>query len=133
MPGLVDLRELIRFMSPKLNDGTFVFCCLPYGQIDEMKLSPVATINEPEGTTVVLDVSVAQAAGLEFHGTFKQITLMVHSSLEAVGLTAVVAERLASEGISANVFAGFYHDHIFVPEDKAQLAMTALQALRDEA
>ena len=54
-------------------------------------------------------------------------SLMIHSSLDAVGLTAAVASRLADHGISANVVAGYYHDHIFVPVEAAEQALGALK------
>jgi hypothetical protein len=75
----------------------------------------------------VLEKAKAQQAGLKFEGTFNQITLTVHSSLEAVGLTVAVSTKLASKGISANVIAAFYHDHIFVQSAKAESALLALQ------
>lgn len=64
---------------------------------------------------------------LKFEGSFRQITLTVHSSLEAVGLTAAVSTKLASKGISANVIAAYYHDHIFVQSSKADAGLLALQ------
>jgi hypothetical protein len=54
----------------------------------------------------------------------------VHSSLEAVGLTAAVAGALTAAGISANVVAAFHHDHVFVPADRAEAAMAQLDLLR---
>ncbi|EEX37900.1 hypothetical protein VIB_002032 [Vibrio metschnikovii CIP 69.14] len=69
----------------------------------------------------------AKAAQLKFDSVFSLITLTVHSSLEAVGLTAAFATKLASYGISANVIAGYYHDHIFVQSTLAEKALQALQ------
>ncbi|MCH9673679.1 MAG: ACT domain-containing protein, partial [Gammaproteobacteria bacterium] len=62
---------------------------------------------------------------------FKRITLTVHSSLDAVGLTAAVSTKLAEHDISANIVAGYYHDHIFVQTQRATHAMAALRELSE--
>ncbi|MFA0698523.1 ACT domain-containing protein, partial [Vibrio sp. 10N.222.49.C9] len=93
---------------------------------DYVELDPVGTFIEPEGLTLVLERSVAEQHQLSFDGAFRMITLTVHSSLEAVGLTAAVSTKLAEKGISANVIAAYYHDHIFVQAAKAELALQAL-------
>ncbi|HFG1796915.1 TPA: ACT domain-containing protein [Vibrio cholerae] len=127
MSGITDLDELLRSMSPKLVGSEFVFCTVSGVLTDYVELNPVATFIESEGLTLVLEKSAAEKAGLSFDGTYSQITLMVHSSLEAVGLTAAVASKLASKGISANVIAAYYHDHIFVQSGKAEAAVSALE------
>ena len=53
----------------------------------------------------------------------------MHTALDAVGLTAAVATALAEHGIPANVIAGFYHDHLLVPEDRADDAVAVLRGL----
>lgn len=127
MSGITDLDELLRSMSPELIEGELVFCTVS-GRLDEyLALQPIATFIEAEGLTLVVEKSKAQQAGLVFDGEFRQITLTVHSSLEAVGLTAAVAAKLASKGISANVIAAYYHDHIFVQSAKALSALAALK------
>jgi len=89
-------------------------------------LSPLACFVEEEGLTLIVSVASAEKAQLAYEGKFKQITLTVHSSLDAVGLTAAVATKLASYDISANVVAAYYHDHIFVQTEKADEALMAL-------
>lgn len=127
MSGITDLDELLRSMSPKIVETEFVFVTVS-GELKEyFELNPIATFIEPEGLTLVLERSVAEIARLPFEGSYSQIILTVHSSLEAVGLTAAVASKLASKGISANVIAAYYHDHIFVQTSKAQAAVLALQ------
>lgn len=91
----------------------------------------MATFLELEGLTLVLPKHQAQNAGLKYENSFRQITLTVYSSLEAVGLTAAVSARLASKGISANVIAAYYHDHVFVPYDKAVQALLALNEFNE--
>ena len=58
------------------------------------------------------------------------LTLEVRSALDAVGSTAAVAAALAAENIPCNVLAGYHHDHLLVPIDKADLTIAVLKALR---
>ncbi|ENM8346647.1 ACT domain-containing protein [Vibrio cholerae] len=126
MPGIKNLELLLQSMSPELMAGDYVFCTVDGALSDYLSLEPIATFREPEGLTLVLEAEKAQQAGLENSALFSLITLTVHSSLEAVGLTAAFATKLAEHGISANVIAGYYHDHIFVQKEKAQQALQAL-------
>ena len=129
MSGITDLSQLLASMKPELIKEEFVFCTVS-GQLSQyLVLKPVATFLEAEGLTLVLTKHKADEAGLEYEGFFRQITLMIHSSLEAVGLTAAVSTKLATRGISANVIAAYYHDHIFVSAEKAELALLALKEL----
>ena len=68
-------------------------------------------------------------AGFDCTHTFRCITLRVHSSLRAVGLTAAVSAELARHGVSANVVAGYCHDHVLVPSEQAEEALGHLQNL----
>lgn len=133
MSGITSLQKLLRDMTPEIMPGDYVFCCV-IGELyqflsEHPTLRPLATFVEGEGLTLVLKKEEAQQAGLAFSGEYKQITLMVHSSLEAVGLTAAVASQLARSGISANVIAAFYHDHVFVQKEMAEAALKSLQEL----
>ena len=132
MSGITNINELLGSMQPALIDELFVFCTVK-GQLAEyLNLAPIATFVETEGLTLVLTKDRANKAGLHYEGVFRQITLTVHSSLEAVGLTAAVSTKLASKGISANVIAAYYHDHIFVSNDKAEQALLALKELSNK-
>lgn len=134
MPGGRDLTSLIADLRPLLRAGAYVFCTIPDGAYgDHAGLSPFAAIAEPEGLTLLLERERADQAGLEYHGVFALLTLQVHSSLEAVGLTAAVAARLTELGISANVLAGYFHDHVLVPLERAEEAVAALRTLGREA
>lgn len=126
MTAITDLDTLLRSMSPQLIECSYVFCSVPGRLADYLVLDPIAIFRETEGLTLVLEHTQAVAAGFAFEGRFRLITLTVHSSLAAVGLTAAVASKLATHGISANVIAAYYHDHIFVQDDKAELAMAVL-------
>jgi len=81
--------------------------------------------------TLIVEKASAKGAGLHFDEVFNKITLQVHSSLEAVGLTAAVSTALANENISANVIAAYYHDHIFVPKKDSTEALRALLLLTE--
>ena len=129
MTGILELDELLRSMSPELQNGEFVFCTVKGNLADYVHLNPIASFNELEGLTLILQADVADKEGFDFEGRFKQITLMVHSSLDAVGLTAAVSNKLTAHNISANVVAAYFHDHIFVQSEKAQNALSALQEL----
>ena len=115
-------------MEPALRDGDFVFATVP-GKSVPLELNPIGTFIEDEGLTLILPADEAEAAGLAASGAMQCITLAVHSSLDAVGLTAAFATELTAHGISANVVAGYYHDHIFVGAGDAERAMAALKAL----
>ncbi|MFW2368154.1 MAG: ACT domain-containing protein [Desulforhopalus sp.] len=127
MAGTVELEELLKSMSPEIQQGEYVFCTVDGNSSDYVDLNPLAFFVESEGLTLIVSVEAAEMAKLEYESKFKQITLTVHSSLEAVGLTAAVATKLASYGISANVVAAYYHDHIFVQSEKADEALSALK------
>lgn len=129
MAGSEDLDYLLRAASPTLDPERYVFVCLPAAYGDHAAWAPIASFKEQEGLTLVLRQEVATEHALTYNGVFQRITLQVHSSLEAVGLTARFSACLAEAGISANVFAAFYHDHIFVPAVDAERAMSALSAL----
>jgi len=127
--GETDLKKMLATLSPELQSSEFVFCSVKGELTDYLKLNPIASFQEQEGLTIVLSLKSAKSAGLSYSTVFKQITLQVHSSLDAVGLTAAFASKLTEHGISANVIAGYYHDHIFVQTDKADLAINALLEL----
>lgn len=127
MNGIIELDKLLKSMSPQLQDGEYVFCTMNGDYTDYANLKPLASFQEAEGLTLTLPADNADQAQLPYDGKFKQITLTVHSSLEAGGLTAAVAAKLTEHGISANVVAAYYHDHIFVPIEKADQALAALK------
>ncbi len=127
-------RKMVANMTPVLQPGTFVFCSIIHNQdaAPAMTLAK-ATFVEDEGLSLILTKTDADRLGLSYETPMKQITLMVFSSLEGVGLTAAVAKALAKEGIPANIVAATQHDHVFVPARNAELAMKALRALQDKA
>tara|TARA_R100001377_G_scaffold45939_1_gene26356 strand:+ start:79 stop:474 length:396 start_codon:yes stop_codon:yes gene_type:complete len=126
MIGETNLETLLATMSPNLMAEEYVFCSVQGDYIDYNALSPLASFRESEGLTLVISKEMALAHQLPFESVFRGITLTIHSSLDAVGLTAAVSGKLAANNISANVIAAYYHDHIFVQSEKAELALKVL-------
>uniref|UniRef100_A0AAU2JJL8 ACT domain-containing protein n=1 Tax=Streptomyces sp. NBC_00049 TaxID=2903617 RepID=A0AAU2JJL8_9ACTN len=129
MSGESDLRKLLSGMRPELNEGRYVFCTVPGTTAVPAGITPVATVLEREGLTLVLRQEDADAAGLAYAYTAGWITLRIHSALDAVGLTAAFATELGAHGLSCNVIAGYHHDHLFVAADRAAEAVAVLEAL----
>ncbi len=128
MAGETALATLLRSMSPQLNDGDYVFCTLP-DHLIPTGCEVIGSFREQEGLTVIVERLQAEQAGLAFDYVAAWITLNVHSALEAVGLTAAFASALGQAGISCNVIAGYYHDHLFVGRADAERAMQVLRQL----
>lgn len=131
MSGETDLATLLGSLQPTLHEATFVWCTLPPGTPRPAGLTPVVEVREAEGATLVVPREQAEAVALAWTFPSRMITLDVHSSLAAVGLLARVATALADRGIAANAVAGYFHDHLFVPAERAEDALTALAALSD--
>lgn len=130
--AISDLAVLLRTMEPTLHAGAYVYCVVPH-DADLAALTPVATIAEAEGLTLILPEAQALGAGLTVLFRAAWMTLTVHSDLQSVGFTATFAGALGHAGIACNVVAGAFHDHLFVPYGQAQQALAVLEALRKEA
>jgi uncharacterized protein len=126
MNGETNLELLLKTLKPLHNKGEYVFCVASSKvNIDDVIMS----FKETEGTTIIVKKEIADELQLSYSFVAAWITLTVHSSLEAVGLTAAFATALAKENISCNVVAAFYHDHIFVDKKDVERAMEILNRL----
>jgi hypothetical protein len=116
-------------LNAVLMPGIYVYCSLPPGT-DLGGVATVATIMEPEGISVIAREQEAAARGWQviFRAAWIQFGLV--SALDAVGLTAAVSQALAAAGIGCNMVAGAYHDHVFVPVERAAEALELLNGLR---
>ncbi len=130
MSGEKDLAVLLKTMKPKHNAGEYVFCTND-NQKNINGNEVVMTFQEEEGTTLILKKEIADAQQLHYSFIASWITLTVHSSLEAVGLTAAFSKALAENQISCNVVSGFYHDHIFVDKNDTDKAMEILNSFSE--
>jgi hypothetical protein len=114
--GERDLARLLAELDPHLHPERYGFQDTSDATLDD---ADFAIVREEEGLTVIRPHAAGQWA---------RISLGVHSSLEAVGLTATLSARLAEAGISANIVTGLRHDHLFVPWDRREQALDCLRA-----
>lgn len=125
-----DLSVLLKNLNPMASSENYVFTTLPVDKLSSTLVSVAkGMFQEREGTTLILPVTAAKHANLQFEGYYRCITCEVHSSLDAVGMTAAMSTALGNAGISANVVAAYYHDHIFVPAEKVDVALDVLTSL----
>ena len=120
--GETDLATLIAGMEPKLATGRYCFRML--GDAEAPPADWFALIRETEGTSLIAP---------DTEGAWALMSLQIHSSLGAVGLTAAFSAALAAEGIPSNVVAGYRHDHLLVPWHKRDAALSALKRLAETA
>lgn len=130
MAGEKNLESLLKNMSPQNQIGDYVFCSIT--DLNAINIKDVHLLfREKEGITIILKKEVADILTLDYTFVASWITLTVHSSLEAVGLTAAFSKVLAENNISCNVVAAFYHDHIFVDKKDISKAMKILNKLSE--
>jgi hypothetical protein len=126
MSGESDFTRLLQSMSPQHRAGRFVFATVDQRPDD---IEVLASVVESEGLSLVVHQEDADRLQLRYDFVAGWITLQVHSALAAVGLTAVVSTALADAGISCNVVAGYHHDHLLVPLERVDEALTVLHGL----
>jgi hypothetical protein len=126
-PGETDLEAMLASLAVERRPGVFVYIAVNV-PTPGLVAAAHALVKEGRLTTIVLPVEAAERAGQATTTRFAWLTLTVQSSLEAVGLTAAVSERLAALGIPCNVLAGYHHDHLLVPVDRVDDAIGALTA-----
>ncbi len=120
--GETDLQRLLAGLAPELSErprairSQAVDASVPAGTI--------MLFREAEGVTTVVEVDPSADEPL-----WAQITLRIHSSLEAVGMMAAIAAALAARDLPCNAVSAYYHDHLFVPWSRRHDAIAALQAL----
>jgi len=132
--GIKEIDILLGSMNAELRDENYVFFTTNSHIPDDsiLKMNPIAFFREREGMSYVVEKKEADQLGIAYDAVYSLISLTVHSSLDAVGLTSAVAGKLASENISANVVAAYYHDHIFVQREKAKQALNAIKELQTQ-
>lgn len=129
MVGELNLSRLLSSMEPVLHPEEFVFCTIAQERRAGLNVRPIMEFREDEGLTLVLQRGEAEQNNLSFIYPCKRITLNIHSSLEAVGFLAVITTKLAAAHLSVNPVSAYLHDHLFVPSEKAELAIKLLHEL----
>ena len=130
MSGETNLSKLIKNLKPQLHKGAYVFTTVK--NIDQIKgADTICQFRESEGVSIVIEKQKADQLNLSYDYIASWITLQIHSSLDAVGLTALFSTELAKHNISCNVIAAYYHDHIFVDQKDANKAMRVLRDLSE--
>ncbi len=133
MTAELELEKLLTAMSPELREGEYVFSSISPEDLDDLRVDPIGWFREAEGISLILDRAAAQRLGIKQSSAFRMISLNVDSSLDAVGFLAAVTEKLAAAGVSVNAVSAFHHDHLFIPAEKADLAMSLLNDLAADA
>ncbi len=133
MSGETNLQRLLANMQPELLESEFVFCSVSPKEFEQLRIRPIGWFREAEGITLVIERNIADDEGLDYEFASRMITLNIHSSLEAVGLLAAITSKLAAAGISVNTISAYYHDHLFVPTDRASTVMMLLDELKNDA
>ena len=126
MAGELDLARMLASLDVEQRPGRFAFVT---GDWPALRSVAHATISEREGLTLVVTEDDARSVGAPVDFEAAWLTLTVWSSLEAVGLTAAVSRVLADAGIACNMIAGYHHDHLLVPADRAAEAIHLLRTL----
>jgi len=123
-------------LEPKIAEGRFYFAIVDGSQmmaLSGLLESVVAVFREDEGLTVVFseDVKddVSDLSEKEVVGPFALITMTAQTDLNAIGILAKITAALAKERIAVNPFSAYLHDHIFVPHDKKDAALSILKTL----
>jgi len=129
MSGITELDLLLKTMSPVLLEKQYIIISTQENFEEIIKYNPIAIIQEKEGKTIIIEKNIADNNNIKYKEIFKCITLNVNSSLSAIGFTAVISNELTKNKISANVIAGYYHDHLLVNEVNADDALKVLLTL----
>jgi uncharacterized protein len=122
-----DLQKVLGNLSVQRRPGSFCFVNskdVPVGTFVH------ATVVEAEGTTAVIERGSLAPGSVVPEFVAAWLTVQSLTSLDTVGLTAVISGALADAGISCNVLAGLNHDHLLVPENESQRATEVLEGLR---
>lgn len=131
-----DLSKLLETLSVIRRAGVWRFETIDKDEASWTELVTLRDVRniamlfqESEGLTVITSAEAATPQ----NNRWIWLELSVYSDLQAVGFLAKVANALAEANVPCNAVAAYHHDHIFVPEGKADAAIRAIEALRTQA
>ena len=130
MSGITNLQETLNSLKVICDDVEYSFASIKDENLIDRD-AILATFHENGQLAIIGPKEYLDSQRIESEGPYAKLTIDVHTSLELVGLTAVMATKLAENGISANVVAAFYHDHVFVQyklKDKAKELLEDLKS-----
>jgi hypothetical protein len=117
-----ELVALFRASAAKLNQGVYVYSIVPIST-DLSRVNTIAIFNEIEGVTVIVSEFEAIKAKLPILFRVAWITLTKPYNPRVAQLSQALREL----GLSCNIVAAVYHNHLFVPVDVAAEAMERLR------
>ena len=129
MDTITHLPDILRNLSPKLNETFYVFCTVKENNTGKLYEKAIMHFKEDEGHTFIFEKSVADELKLAYKSLFRKITLEVYSDLHSVGLIAAISNLLAENGISVNPVSAYYHDHLFIPDLQADKAFMLIKSI----
>jgi uncharacterized protein len=122
MSGQKNLAEVIKSLKASCDNIEYGFAAVQNNKIS-IDDQVFCTVKENEGFTIIADKKYFETNGIKYDCPFAKLTIETHTSLDLIGLTAVLSKKLADNNIPANIIAGYYHDHIFVPYELRQKAI----------
>lgn len=125
--GETDLQRLLAGLSPALAPRPRAIRTQAHDA--PVPADAIMLFREDEGTTVVVEAAGAASGSAADEPRWAQITLRIHSSLDAVGMMAAIATALADRAIPCNAVSAYFHDHLFVPWTQREDALEALRML----
>lgn len=130
MSGKLNLDEVLKTLNVSCDDIEYGFANVKDGTFIPTK-EIIGTFQETEALTLIATKNYFEQQNIKYDGSYAKLTIDVHTSLDLVGLTAILSSKLAENGISANVVAAYFHDHIFVQYPLRQKAISAILQLKD--
>ena len=130
--GQTNLLKALSSVNVSCDEVEYGFATIPFEMEMEIVINDVlGTFKEAEGTTIIASKDYLSTKGIPFEGPFAKLTIDIHTSLELVGITALLTNKLAEIGLPGNVVAAYYYDHVFVQYDLRHKAIEALNAMKE--